>query len=205
MEDENVAALSEFPSCACSQRCATKGIEPFFKSEPSRVSNGSLSVKREVSASSTVGFLLQQQLEESERRISAWHRTNTMSMWHLWICPAGEPSVSPQVQDQPMIPDDMVFVPEQICGGGEKANPARGLPSPKQPTRREIQEPAPPRSWCGHCFIGEELAVRTFALRRRRSMQCRLCQSNCLFHGSLTDSTPHPPAEEVTSHPPGQQ
>ena len=74
--------------------------------------------------------------------------------------PAGGPCVGPQVEDQPMNPDDTVHVPEEVGVEGGDANPARGVPSRTQPTRKEIQEHAlthlPPRSWCGHCLSREE-------------------------------------------------
>ena len=57
-----------------------------------------------------------------------------------------------------MNPDD-VQASEEV--GNEEAIPAKALPSPTQPTLKEIQEHVlthlPPRSWCRHC------------LRRRRT------------------------------------
>ena len=79
-----------------------------------------------------------------------------------------------------MNPDDTVPASEEVGGEGEEAIPAKGLPSPTQPTRKEIQEHVlthlPPRSWCGHCLRGGEQAFRIFAVRLRGSMLCRLCQ-----------------------------
>ena len=80
-------------------------------------------------------------------------------MWQRWIfSQAGEPSVSPQDEDQPMNPDDTLQASEEFEAEGEEAVPARGLPSPSQPTRAEIQERVlthlPPRSWIGHCLRG---------------------------------------------------
>ena len=54
--------------------------------------------------------------------------------------PAAEPSVSHQVEDQPMNPDDTVQVLQEDSVEAEDANAARGLPSPTQPTRKDIQE-----------------------------------------------------------------
>ena len=52
--------------------------------------------------------------------------------------------------------DDTLQASEEVEVEGEEAIPARGLPSPTQPTRKEIQEHVlthlPPRSWCGHCL-----------------------------------------------------
>ena len=60
-----------------------------------------------------------------------------------------------------MNPDDTLQASEEVEVEGEEAIPARGLPSPTQPTRKEIQEHVlthlPPRSWCGHCPRGTSL------------------------------------------------
>ena len=53
-----------------------------------------------------------------------------------------------------MNPQDTVQAYEEVGAGEEETTPARGLPSPTQPTRKEIQEHVlthlPHRSWCGH-------------------------------------------------------
>ena len=70
----------------------------------------------------------------------------------------------PQDEDQPMSPDD-VQASEEV--GDEEAIPAKALPSPTQPTRKEIQEHVlthlPPRSWSRHCLRerGTSLPHRT--------------------------------------------
>ena len=79
---------------------------------------------------------------------------------------AGEPSVSPQDEDQPKNPDDTLQAFEEVEAKGEEAIPARGLPSPTQPTRKEIQEHVlthlPLRSWCGHCLRGRVTSLPHF-------------------------------------------
>ena len=63
-----------------------------------------------------------------------------------------------------MNPDD-VQASEEV--GDEEAIPAKALPSPTQPTRKEIQEHVlthlPPRSWCRHCLRGEGNKPSAFA------------------------------------------
>ena len=55
-----------------------------------------------------------------------------------------------------MIPVDTLQASEEFEAEGEEAVPARGLPSPTQQTRKEIQENVltrlPSRSLCGHCL-----------------------------------------------------
>ena len=79
---------------------------------------------------------------------------------------AGEPSVSPQDVDQPMNLDDTVQASEEVGAEGTEAIPARGLPSPTQPTRKEVQEHVlthlPPGSWCGHCLRWRESSLPHF-------------------------------------------
>ena len=62
-----------------------------------------------------------------------------------------------------MNPDD-VQVSEEV--GDEEAIPAKALPSPTQPTRKEIQEHVlthlPPRSWCRHCLRERETSLPHF-------------------------------------------
>ena len=91
---------------------------------------------------------------------------------------AGESSVRPQDEDQPMIPDD-VQASEEV--GDEEAIPAKALPSPTQPTRKEIQEHVlthlPPRSWCRHCLRERRTSLPHFRSKTEGSMWCRLCQS----------------------------
>ena len=72
-----------------------------------------------------------------------------------------------------MNPDDTLQASEEVDVEGEEAIPARALPSPTQPTRKEIQE---------HVLThladrgvdtvrgGGEQAFRIFAVRRRGSM-----------------------------------
>ena len=65
-----------------------------------------------------------------------------------------------------MNPDDTVRASDEVGAEGEEAIPARGLLSPAQPTRREIQEHVlthlPPRSWCGHCLRGRGTSLPHF-------------------------------------------
>ena len=76
---------------------------------------------------------------------------------------AGESSVRPQDEDQPMNPDD-VQASEEV--GDDEAIPAKALPSPTQPTLKEIQEHVlthlPPRSWCRHCLRGRGTSLPHF-------------------------------------------
>ena len=62
-----------------------------------------------------------------------------------------------------MNPDD-VQASEEV--GDEEAIPAKALPSPTQPTRKEIQEHVlthlPPRSWCRHCLRGRGTSLPHF-------------------------------------------
>ena len=55
-----------------------------------------------------------------------------------------------------MNPDDTVQASEEVGFEGEETIPAKGLPSPTHPTRKEIQEHVlthlPPRSWRGQCL-----------------------------------------------------
>ena len=55
-----------------------------------------------------------------------------------------------------MNPDDTLQASEECEAEGEEAVPERGLPSPTQPTRKEIQEHVLthllPRLWFGHCL-----------------------------------------------------
>ena len=73
-------------------------------------------------------------------------------------------SVRPQDEHQPMNPDD-VQASEEV--GDEEAIPAKALPSPIQPTRKEIQEHVlthlPPRSWCRHCLRESENKPSAFS------------------------------------------
>ena len=68
-----------------------------------------------------------------------------------------------------MNPDDTVQASEEVVVEGEEAIPERGLRSPSQPKRKEIQEHVlthlPHRSWCGHCLRGGESAFRIFEVR----------------------------------------
>ena len=62
--------------------------------------------------------------------------------------------------------DDTVTAFEEVGAEGEEAIPARGLPFPTQPTRKEIQEHAlthlPLRSWCGQCLRGRGTSLPHF-------------------------------------------
>ena len=62
-----------------------------------------------------------------------------------------------------MNPDD-VQASEEV--GDEEAIPAKALPSPPQPTLKEIQEHVlthlPLRSWCRHCVRGRERSFPHF-------------------------------------------
>ena len=62
-----------------------------------------------------------------------------------------------------MNPDD-VQASEEV--GDEETIPAKALPSPTQPARKEIQEHVlthlPPRSWCGHCLRGRRTSLPHF-------------------------------------------
>ena len=93
---------------------------------------------------------------------------------------AGAPSVSPQDEDQLMNPDDTVQASEEVEAEGEEANPARGLPSPTQPTSKEIEEHVMthlrPRSWCGHCLRRRRTSLPHFRSRTEGSMLRRLCR-----------------------------
>ena len=87
-------------------------------------------------------------------------------------------TVRPQDEDQPMNPDD-VQASEEV--GDEEAIPAKAIPSPTQPTRKEIQEHVlthlPPRSWCRHCLMRRGTSLPHFRSKTEGSMLCRLCQS----------------------------
>ena len=65
-----------------------------------------------------------------------------------------------------MNPDDTLRASEEVEVEGEEAIGARGVPSPTQPTRKEIQEHVlshlPPRSWCGHCLRGRRTSLPHF-------------------------------------------
>ena len=62
--------------------------------------------------------------------------------------------------------DDTVQASEEVGAEGTEAIPARGLPSPTQPTRKEVQEHVlthlPPGSWCGHCLRWRESSLPHF-------------------------------------------
>ena len=79
------------------------------------------------------------------------------------VSQAGESSVRPQDEDQPMNPDDVQALEEV---GDDEAIPATALPSPTQPTLKEIQEHElthlPPRSWCRHCLRGRGTSLPHF-------------------------------------------
>ena len=60
---------------------------------------------------------------------------------------AGEPSVSPQVEDQPMNPEDTVQVSEEVGVEGEAAT---NTADTQRSTERRLDASASPRSWCGH-------------------------------------------------------
>ena len=68
-----------------------------------------------------------------------------------------------------MNPDD-VQASEEV--GDEEAIPAKALPSPTQPTLKEIQEHVlthlPPRSWCGHFLRGRGTSLPHFRSETER-------------------------------------
>ena len=91
---------------------------------------------------------------------------NTTMMCTGGFSQAGEPSVSPQDEDQPMNPENTVGASEEVGAGEQEAILAKALPSPTQPTRNEIQAHVlthlPHRSWCGHCLNGRGTSLPHF-------------------------------------------
>ena len=75
-----------------------------------------------------------------------------------------------------MNPDD-AQASEEV--GDDEAIPAKALPSPTQPTLKEIQEHVlthlPPRSWCRHCLRGRGTSLPHF-----RSQTEGACGTDCV-------------------------
>ena len=105
--------------------------------------------------------------------------------------PAGEPSVRPHVEDQPMNPDDTVQASEEVGDEGEEANPARVLPSSTQPTRKEILENVLTHSASQIVVLtlseGRGTGLPHFFAARRRGKCCVDCVNSLLLHGVHLD------------------
>ena len=94
-----------------------------------------------------------------------------------------------------MHPDDTVQASEEVEAEGEEAIPAKGLPSPAQPTRKEIQEHVlthlPPGSWCVDIVRrGLEQAFRIFAVRRSGEHVVQTVSIDYFFMGPFTRCAP---------------